>query len=292
MTDASYLLSDLRLFAAAGREREAAIRSLVAALGPHFELAPEGLGHWKLPQLEHALTGVSFAVVPGGTFDMGLTDDDVEVATELLDWTPEVAAFVERSKLRAGPPREVHVEPFLCAIEPLDVAQVTAWTAGRYTRDTFEASEVDRWISCIPGFRLPSEAELEYLARDGVQQTFVYDAARAFDEARAWPQRGRFGLRRLLDDEWTADDWHDDYAGAPTTGAPWRSDATRSDATQDATRPRAYRGLLPDAPLTRSQLVLALAAARGEPQAPHTPGYQETRFLCARPVLPLGGRFG
>ena len=278
MTPPQRLFTSLPSFLAASRgERDGALQGLLACLGPDFvpgvDPRRDRNGEtvdYGLPRVHHQPTGVCFVVVPGGTFEMGLSETDVDRAMALVDWTPEVARFVEQLKSRARPLREVLVEPFLCAVEPLLVPQVAAWTNGGHARDTFTAPDAERWVTLRPGFRLPSEAELEYLARDGVQQSFIYDGARTFDDG-IWPEQGRFGVRRLTDNEWTADEWHDDYTGAPPTSAPWR--------TGDG--PPAFRGLSPDPPEVNTALVLTLASARGKPMAAE-------RNLCARPVFPLG----
>jgi formylglycine-generating enzyme required for sulfatase activity len=71
-------------------------------------------------------------------------------------------------------------------------------------------------LAGILGFRLPSEAELEWLARDGGAAPFLLNAA-----SSAAP-RSRFGVERLHYGEWAADDWHPSYDGAPQDSATWR----------------------------------------------------------------------
>ena len=72
-----------------------------------------------------------------------------------------------------------------------------------------DAQDYVRWLSAVTGsrYRLPSEAESEYVSR----------------RAEA------FGVSDMLGSawEWVEDCWHDDYRGAPTDGTAW----TRGDCT-------------------------------------------------------------
>lgn len=91
-------------------------------------------------------------------------------------------------------------------------------------------------------FRLPSEAEWEYACRAGSTAPYFFGHDPAELGRFAWyleDSTGRgeathpfavgqkaanpWGLHDMLGNvhEWTADDWHDDYRGAPLDGTPW-----------------------------------------------------------------------
>ena len=115
------------------------------------------------------------------------------------------------------PAREVRVRPFAMARRVLlDLGALDrAAPAG-----TMSADEVVQRIS-RDGFRFPSEAEWEYVAREGRRQAFVLGAAAVFFEGApprdetAW---GVVGPERTV---WLGDRWHASYQGAPGDASPW-----------------------------------------------------------------------
>ena len=87
-------------------------------------------------------------------------------------------------------------------------------------------------------YRLPSEAEWEYAARAGGNTIYPFGDTDSELYVYAWfdaianktnpvglKRPNQFGLFDMLGNvwEWTADCWHDNYAGAPTDGSAWPS---------------------------------------------------------------------
>jgi formylglycine-generating enzyme required for sulfatase activity len=120
------------------------------------------------------------------------------------------------------------------------------WGRGRLP--VFNVSWADvqgylQWLTSRTGraYRLPSESEWEYACRAGTSSVFQTGANITVDDAnflyldyRQAPGRGRpvevgsyppngFGLCDMHGNvcELVADDWHDNYVGAPTDGSAW-----------------------------------------------------------------------
>jgi formylglycine-generating enzyme required for sulfatase activity len=121
----------------------------------------------------------------------------------------------------------------------------------------FDAVEFCQRLSQHTGrdYRLPSEAEWEYACRAGTQTPFYfgetittdlanYRGTRVYGRGKkgefrrettdvgSFPANG-FGLFDMHGNvwEWCADDWHDNYEGAPTDGSAWidNEDRTKTD---------------------------------------------------------------
>lgn len=168
--------------------------------------------------LAHQASGLPFVVVPGGDFTMGLTDEDVERASELVDWLSGPSEYVEHLGASALPPHTVTVKPFLCA---RTIPRVNGAEPAYFTRDEARTRAAEL------GLRIASEAELEWLYRDGGRFAFKLNASPDREKARRVRYDvSRFGVDDLLEMAWAADDWHPSYEGAPGTSEPWMSGDT------------------------------------------------------------------
>lgn len=234
-------------------DRRSAKRILRRVLGEAFEVKRREYGHSRLFCVMHRQWRQRFLVVPGGTFEMGLSENDLEQAVRLIDWTRLVARAVDDAKKAARPLRTVRIAPFLCSVSTLSPKAVERISGGAHRHDQFARRTVTAFLSHCPGFRLPAEAELEYLARDGGMNAFTCDGARRFVERGVWPRRSTWGFRNLTLGEWAADSWHPSYEGAPLDSEPW----------SDGGPPGVYRGLLPGGPDEATDMIRGLAALRG-----------------------------
>lgn len=175
--------------------------------------------------VRHA-SGVDLVLVPGGSFDMGMSETEAKVF--VASARTEEGRAIARDIVRAARPRHrVRVAPFLCARDPLskggELLLVSAADAAR--------------IAKARGLRLLSESEWEWVARDGGARAWI-----GVDEAdgdvwrrverhardlygRVHPKAGRgrdrFGVFGLAFGDWVADAWHGDYRRAPVNGAVW-----------------------------------------------------------------------
>lgn len=200
--------------------------------------------------LKHEPTDLIFHLIPGGVFRMGLSDEDVAAFSRTIEHTEATEKILQRFEKILRPVRTVTVDPFLVTPEPIGYLDVRRLSNDRYWSDTFGRVGA-RDLAHSAGFRLPSEAEREWLARDGGQMAFALDCA-ACKRARREP-RSRFGVQGLHYEEWVEDDWHPTYAGAPTNSAPWMNGDERG----------VYRGgLLLSAVQSDSEFVFGLAAMR------------------------------
>jgi formylglycine-generating enzyme required for sulfatase activity len=157
-----------------------------------------------------------------------------------------------------GPAHQVHLGAFLIGATEVTFADYDrfARTAGRRLPRDFgwgrgrrpvvdvswsDAAAYVQWLSGQTGkaYRLPSEAEWEYVARAGQPSTFWWGyrkgsgRAVCFDCGTPWDNRSTvpvasfapnpFGLYDTAGNvmEWVADCYHKSYQGAPADGRPW-----------------------------------------------------------------------
>lgn len=194
------------------------------------------------------VTGMKFAAIPAGSFQMGDTVDSY-----------------------AQPVHKVSIKPFLIGLYEVTFAEYAQFCAatrrelpddngwGMGNRPVINVSWQDavaftEWLSAQSGrkFRLPSEAEWEYAARGGTTTPFPWGTKLGKNRANcngcgsAWDNKSTapvgsfkpngYGLYDVIGNvyEWCLDQLHDNYQGAPGDGSPWLQDSKSTD--------RIYRG--------------------------------------------------
>lgn len=215
-------------------------------LGAEWSAAPLREAEDSVP-IRHRPTRLSFVVVPGGRFAMGLSEADCEEARRHVDLSGKTVAVLKTLKAQATPVHPVAVKPFLCARKILMGKQVPRLSRGRHALDCLQRADAIALAASL-GLRLPSEAELEWIGRDGGRYAFLWNAP------NTRRPRSRFGIEHLFFGQWAADDWHDDYRGAPHDGSPWF----------DGDSAGCFRGgQLPEEMQSPEELIFLLSAARG-----------------------------
>lgn len=254
--------------AATVEERRRAVATLVERLGTDWTAEELDPNEDCLPLL-HRSTDVRFVAVPGGNFEMGLSDADLEEASEHINWTSHVASTVLRLSQVARPVHTVNVSPFLCTRALLTVEQITRLSHGHLDLDSPERDDACSLARDL-GFRLPSEAELEWLARDGGVAHFMLDVVTRPE------QSSLFGIQELFFGEWAEDDWHPTYDGAPAMSEPW----------YDGEPCGVYRaGYPPEQMQSNEEMLFALAGVRGKGM--NLPTFVGMRLATHLPLLAL-----
>jgi hypothetical protein len=217
-------LRDIERFAELGRDARAELASKIA----------QRLGHpWSAGAAEpidavplfHSELGLEFVAIPGGTFEMGLTAADVEAVKSAIGWDEDIAGTIDDARDHVTPSRWVDVSPFLLARDTLYHADVERLSRGKHAGIyCYQLARIEaRRLAETVGLRLPSEAEFEWVMREGGRCHFAFDASRKLDDlgndTEVWPTR--FGIRRPFGTSWCADDHHAGYVGAPPGSKPW-----------------------------------------------------------------------
>ncbi len=218
-----HLLSDAARWSTASHaERLGVALELVARLGDRWALEEPADGH-SSALLLHRPTDVRFVPVCGGTFRMGLLDEELALIDRYVGSRPHVLEQVHGVRRYARPVRQLRVEPFLCAVTLLEKSDVVRLWPEALPDDEGALRRPDALSLCErAGFRLPSDAELEWIARQGTEAPFVlgvvFEAAPDDEEnvlITNQPVKARFGISDLFTTQWAADDWFEDHEDRP-----------------------------------------------------------------------------
>ena len=166
--------------------------------------------------------GIQFALIPGGRFDMGIGEADLLEARSYVEWCERAERVAASYQVCASPVHSVRVSPFLCSLKAFEgeaLEKMSGRTLVEWGREVPEVRDAIRAI----GFRLPSEAELEWLAREGGAYHSILNMGPNYKSLRWAVEEAphRFGMKGMVLAQWADDAWHPNYEGAPASSEPW-----------------------------------------------------------------------
>ncbi len=207
---------------------------LATSLGPHVEvLEPTRINFF--PRLKDSSTGRVWVAIAGDTFEMGLNTADKQALTRMTKgWSEEAKMQARELATIARPVHKVFVPPLLCAETPVRASEAKDAQGVTISGEVslFEPMAAVEYAAHV-GARLLTEAEWEYVAREGGTrpwlsmgddarknnpEQFVRDALAAGLDGEP---RHVFGIRGMGWGTWVEDGWHPTYEGAPDDGRAW-----------------------------------------------------------------------
>lgn len=213
-----------------------------------FSLERATVGPHDLLSFRHGRLRRSFVCVPGAKLSVGMSEGEIEEILRLVgpgDDADAVRSFAKRSR----PVRRVSVQPFLVSRTPLlarSDAEILPDPDPDAERPYFGEGDVPVHLTAAEarvvldtqgeGFRLPSEAEWELLAREGGSSAWLGGRISSVDDLEARlvalyedaayrdgrrEGEGELGVWGMVFGEWVGDGWHGSYEAAPLDGAAW-----------------------------------------------------------------------
>lgn len=216
--DAPELASEASWHAAGGVRQKEIAEAVTAAVGGTLDGLHDFAGNTIAVIF---VGGLPYCLVPGGTVEMG--------------FSPEEESAV-RAAAEANAGCENHYELYESLLErpetmrPLTLVHVGPLLAQQEPRRPIAPAEVTALLE-TDAFRLPSEAEWEYLARGGVPREPTYAGPDVPDDEGWLPRVGGKGPELANDfgmwgfgfePEVCADVWHRSHEGANVDGSPRR----------------------------------------------------------------------
>ena len=224
MSDLRKALESLSAYRETTPKQRLEIASSVAhELGDDWKARSALAGDDGLPLVYSEACRTEFVVVPGGELEMGFTLADEAALQGKPGMNDRFAeGFLKKLSEVARPTARRLLRPFLFSRDHLSKARLQLLDPGVVT-DEFTRTSACAFVEGT-AYRLPSEAEYEWVCRAGGTDHFVCDLGSRHEPGRSYPVRdleNRWGVMGLLQGEWVADDWHQGYEDAPETGEPW-----------------------------------------------------------------------